>query len=73
MTEFPNPYQEDRVKSQGELTQEYAALINMASLLIGAKLTDKEKAAIPVLVGAFMRERKNIDMGPLMRLLKQFA
>jgi hypothetical protein len=71
--EFPNHYQEKREKSQGELTQEYAALIEMATFLIGARLTDKEKAAVPIVIGAFMRERKNIDLGPLTDLLKRFA
>jgi hypothetical protein len=58
MAEFPNPYAEEREKSPGELTQEYAELFKMASLLLGLEFTDREKAAIPVVIGAVLRESK---------------
>jgi hypothetical protein len=69
---FPNPYTEVREQSQGELSQEYAALFNMAALFFGLSFTDREKQAIPVVIGAIMRERKKIDLESLTTLLKQF-
>ena len=72
MSGFPNPYTEVREQSQGELSQEYAALFNMAALFFGLQFTDKEKAAIPVVVGAILRERKKIDFASVSALLEQF-
>lgn len=72
MEGFPNPYLEPREKSQGELAQEYAALIAMASFLFGLSLTETEKAAIPILVGAVLRERKKVDLTKIADTLKQF-
>ena len=72
MSEFPNPYLEERDPSQGELTQEYASLFNMAALLFNITLTDREKEAVPVLIGAIMRERKKVDLVKLAGTLKGF-
>ena len=72
MPEFPNPYLEEREKSQGELAQEYASLLNMASLFFGLSFTDREKDAIPVVIGAIMRERKKVDLVKLVETLKGF-
>ena len=72
MTEIPNPYQEGRNKSPGELAQEYDSLMQMAFLLFGVTLTEREKAAVPVLVGAFMRERHKIDLQKIQSLLDRF-
>ena len=73
MTEgFPNPYIEDREASSGELAQEYAALFKMISLFFDLEFTELEKNAIPVVIGAFMRERKKIDLVKLVETLKGF-
>ena len=73
MTEgFPNPYLEEREPSQGELAQEYASLFSMAALFFGITLTDREKEAVPVLIGAIMRERKKVDLVKLVETLKGF-
>jgi hypothetical protein len=72
LSEFPNPYIATREKSQGELTQEYASLFNMASLLFGLSFTDTEKRAAAVVIGAVMRERKKIDFAQVADLLKRF-
>jgi hypothetical protein len=68
--EFGNPYLEKRKKSQGELAQEYAALFEMALLLFNLKFTDNEKRAIPVVIGALLRERKNLDLDKLLNMVK---
>jgi hypothetical protein len=70
---FPNPYTEVREQSQGELAQEYAGLFNMAALFFGLEFTDNEKKAIPVVIGALMRERKKIDIDKILALLRQFT
>ena len=73
MTEgFPNPYLEEREPSQGELAQEYANLFSMAALFFGLAFTDREKEAIPIVIGAFMRERKKVDLVKLVEMLKGF-
>lgn len=72
MAEFGNPYAESREKSPGELAVEYGELLKMASLFFGLSFTDKEKAAIPVVVGAFMRERKKVDLEKLFNTIKGF-
>ena len=69
---FPNPYLDEREKSDGELAQEYASLFLMASLLFDITLTDREKEAVPVLIGAIMRERKKVDLVKLTNALKGF-
>ena len=73
MAEFNNPYIEPREKAPGELAQEYAALFKMASLFFGVSLTDREQAAVPVLIGAFLRERKKIDIQKLLALIERFS
>jgi len=70
---FDNPYQEDREQSSGELAQEYAGLFNMAALFFGLEFTDREKEAIPVVIGAIMRERHKIGADSILALLKQFT
>ena len=72
MEGFPNPYLETREKSPGELSQEYASLVAMASLFFGITLTETEKAALPILVGAFLRERKKVDLAKAADMLKGF-
>ena len=72
MTSFPNPYLETREQSPGELTQEYASLFSMAALFFGLAFTDREKEAIPIVIGAFMRERKKVDLVKLVDTLKGF-
>ena len=72
MDGFPNPYLETREQSHGELTQEYAALFNSAALFFGLAFTDREKIAIPIVIGAFMRERKKVDLVKLVETLKGF-
>lgn len=70
MSGFENPYLETREKSQGELAQEYASLLSMASLFLGLSFTDTEKRAFAVCIGALMRERKKVDLSKLIGLLK---
>ena len=70
---FDNPYIEIREQSQGELAQQYAGLFNMAALFFGLQFTDEEKKAIPVVIGALMRERKKIGFDSITSLLKQFT
>ena len=72
MDGFPNPYLETREKAPGERAQEYAALFNMASLFFGLSFTDREKNAIPIVIGALMRERKKVDLMKLVETLKGF-
>ena len=72
MTGFPNPYLEERDKSQGELAQEYAALFNMALIFFGLTFTDREKEAIPVVIGALMRERHKVELTKLIDLINNF-
>ena len=69
---FPNPYLEERAQSQGELTQEQAALFNMAALFFQLDFTENEKRCIAVSIGAFMRERKRVDLVKLVETLKGF-
>ena len=69
---IPNPYAEEREKSPGELAQEWAALFTMASLFFGLSFTAREKAAIPIVVGALMRERKKVDLDKLLNMAKRF-
>ena len=69
---IPNPYLEEREASPGELAQEYAALFNMASLYFGLSFTEREKDAIPIVIGAIMRERKKVDLVKLVETLKGF-
>ena len=73
MTEFENPYLEDREPSKGELAQEYASLFNMAALFFGLEFTDKEKDTFPIVVGAIMRERHKVDITKLLELVKRFV
>ena len=70
MPEIPNPYLEDREKAPGEVAQEYADLIRMGLLFLGIHLTDREKDVIPILVGAFLRERSRFDFYRLSTILK---
>lgn len=70
---FPNPYLETRAKSQGELTQEYASLFNMASLFFGLSFTDTEKRAFAVCIGALLRERGKVDLDRLVWAVKRFV
>ena len=72
MPDFANPYLEEREQSPGELAQEYAAMFNLAALFFNITLTDKEKAAVPVLIGAIMREGKKVDLVKLINTLKGF-
>ena len=72
MDGFPNPYLEKREPSQGELAQEYASLFSMAALFFGLEFTDREKEAIPIVIGAVMRERKKVDLIKLVETLKGF-
>ena len=67
---FPNPYAEPREKSKGELTQEWAELFKMASLFFGLTFTDKEKAAIPIVIGALLREGHKIGTIKLLQMLE---
>ena len=69
---FPNPYLEERDKSQGELAQEYAAMFNLALTFFGLTFTDREKGAIPIVIGALMRERHKVDLVKLVEMLKGF-
>lgn len=68
--DIANPYLEKRKKSQGELAQEYSALFEMALLLFNLNFTDNEKRAIPVVIGALLRERKNLDLDKLLNMVK---
>lgn len=61
MSGFPNPYLETREKSKGERVQEWASYANMASSLLGVSLTDTEKRAVAVCIGAIVREWKKVD------------
>ena len=72
MDGFTNPYIETREKSPGELAQEWAALLNMASLLFGLSFTDSEKRAVAVVIGAVMRERHKIDLVKLVKTIEGF-
>lgn len=69
---IPNPYLEERDKSQGEVAQEWASLFLMASVFFGISLTDREKAAVPVLIGALLRERNKVDLEKLLSAVKQY-
>jgi hypothetical protein len=57
---FPNPYLEKREKSKGERVQEWAGHANSASSILGISLTETEKRAVAVVIGAFVREWKKI-------------
>ena len=70
---FDNPYQEDRAPSPGELDQMYAGFFSMAALFFGLEFTDREKEAIPVVIGAIMRERHKVGLDSILALLKQFT
>ena len=70
MADFPNPYFEERDKSQGELAQEYAAMFNMALIYFDLDFTDREREAIPIVAGALMRERHKIDLTKLANYLR---
>lgn len=72
MGEFTNPYTETREKSPGELVQEYASLFKMASLFFGLSFTEREQEAIPVVIGAVMRESKKVDIVEVMKTLQRF-
>ena len=44
----------------------------MASIFFGLSFTDREKNAIPIVIGALMRERKKVDLVKLVETLKGF-
>ena len=70
---IPNPYAQDRDKAPGELAQEWASFFTMASAFFGLTFTDREKEAIPIVVGALMRERKKLDIDRLTWAIKKFV
>jgi hypothetical protein len=72
MTGFNNPFFEIRGMSPGELAQQYASFFQMASLFFGLSFTDKEKEAIPIVIGALMRERGKVDIVKLFKTLEGF-
>jgi hypothetical protein len=70
---IPNPYQETRKQSKGELTQEWASLFNMIASLSGLTFTDTEKRAFVVCIGALVREwQKGIGLLNLVNALTRF-
>jgi len=73
MGEFQNPYLDPREEAPGELAQEYASLLLMASFFLGIELTDQEKKALPIIIGAVMRERNKISLDKLKWLLETFG
>ena len=47
-------------------------MFNMALIFFGLEFTDKEKDAIPTVIGALMRERHKIDVVRLVKIIKEF-
>ena len=47
-------------------------MFNMALIFFDLEFTDKEKDAIPVVIGALLRERHKVDLIKLTNLIKQF-
>ena len=47
-------------------------MFNLAALFFNITLTETEKAAVPVLIGAIMREGKKVDLVKLINTLKGF-
>lgn len=72
MGDVPNPYVEPREQAPGELAQEWASFFRMAALFFGIAFTDREKAAIPIVIGALLRERKKVDLVKLLKTVEAF-
>jgi hypothetical protein len=70
--DFPNPYLEERPKSKGELTQQWASFFLLASAIFGLNFTDTERRAFAVCIGALMREYMKFDLNNLPTFVKMF-
>jgi hypothetical protein len=64
--DFPNPYLEERPKSKGELTQQWASFFLLASAIFGLNFTDTERRAFAVCIGA------KFDLNNLPTFVKMF-